>query len=46
LQRQALIEASITFEVAVDSRDFVRLMVENALKVDPVNDKVYRFGKV
>jgi predicted nucleotidyltransferase component of viral defense system len=45
LLRQALAEASIAFEVAVDSRDFVRLMVEGVLKVDLVNDRVYRFGK-
>lgn len=44
LLRQALAEASVPFEVAVDSRDFVRLMVEGILKVDLVNDRVYRFG--
>lgn len=45
LLRQTLAEASITFELAVDSRDFVRLMVEGKLKVDLVNDRVYRFGQ-
>lgn len=29
----------------VDTRDFVRLMAESKLKVDLVNDRVYRFGK-
>lgn len=33
------------YEVLVDSRDFVRLIVQSMLKVDLVNDRVYRFGR-
>jgi predicted nucleotidyltransferase component of viral defense system len=45
LLRQSLAESSMTFAVVVDSRDFVRLVVEGILKVDLVNDRAYRFGK-
>jgi len=33
------------YEVLVDTRDFVRLLMESMLKVDVVNDRVYRFGR-
>ncbi len=33
------------YEVLVDTRDFVRLVVQSMLKVDLVNDRVYRFGR-
>lgn len=33
------------YEVLVDSRDFVRIRVQSMLRVDLVNDRVYRFGK-
>lgn len=33
------------YEVLVDTRDFVRLLVRSVLKVDLVNDRVYRFGR-
>jgi len=34
-----------SYEVLVDSRDFVRIRVESLLKVDLVNDRVYRYGR-
>lgn len=37
-------QAAIAFHVVVDTRDFVRIFVEHALKVDLVNDRVYRLG--
>lgn len=33
------------YEILVDSRDFVRILVESMLKVDLVNDRVFRFGR-
>ncbi len=33
------------YEVLVDARDFVRLLMSSVLKVDVVNDRVYRFGR-
>ena len=41
----ALAANGCIYEVLVDTRDFVRLMAESKLKVDLVNDRVYRFGK-
>jgi predicted nucleotidyltransferase component of viral defense system len=38
-------KAPCQYEVLVDTRDFVRLLVRSALKVDFVNDRVYRFGR-
>ncbi|HDY90071.1 MAG TPA: hypothetical protein ENH82_18375 [bacterium] len=29
----------------IDTRDFIRIMIEKKLKIDMVNDRVYRFGK-
>lgn len=45
LIRQALNRAALPLDVLVDSRDFVRLSVADMLKVDLVNDRVYRFGR-
>lgn len=44
LIRQALDHAVLPLNVVVDSRDFVRLLVADMLKVDLVNDRVYRVG--
>jgi predicted nucleotidyltransferase component of viral defense system len=41
----ALTANAAEYEVLVDSRDFVRLLVESKLKVDLVNDRVFRFGR-
>ncbi|HEJ83904.1 MAG TPA: hypothetical protein ENO25_04990, partial [Desulfobacteraceae bacterium] len=41
----AFTTADCVYEVSVDSRDFVRVVVQSMLKVDLVNDRVYRFGK-
>ena len=41
----ALAANGCIYEVVVDTRDFVRLMAESKLKIDLVNDRVYRFGK-
>jgi len=41
----ALAANGCIYEVMVDTRDFVRLLAEFKLKVDLVNDRVYRFGK-
>jgi len=43
--RESLTSSGIPFEVQVDTRDFVRLLIESSLRVDLVNDRVYRFGK-
>ena len=37
-------QAGIAFHIEVDTRDFVRMFVEHALKIDMVNDRVYRLG--
>jgi predicted nucleotidyltransferase component of viral defense system len=36
--------ASITAQTTVDTRDFVRILVDESLQVDFVNDRVYRVG--
>lgn len=41
----ALKECAISSEPVVDSRDFVRLMINGELQVDLVNDRVYRSGR-
>ena len=41
----ALKERGFSSESVVDSRDFVRLMVNGELQVDLVNDRVYRSGR-
>lgn len=45
LIRHSLDDAAISADVVADSRDFVRLLVADALKVDLVNDRVYRIGR-
>jgi predicted nucleotidyltransferase component of viral defense system len=37
-------QAGIAFHIEVDTRDFVRMIVEHALKIDLVNDRGYRLG--
>lgn len=44
LVRQSLVEAGLSLDIRVDSRDFVRLIAEDSLKIDLVNDRVYRIG--
>lgn len=36
---------SLHFEILADTRDFVRLSVQDALRIDLVNDRVYRYGR-
>jgi predicted nucleotidyltransferase component of viral defense system len=36
---------SIAYQVMVDTRDFARLSIQNELRIDLVNDRVYRHGK-
>lgn len=38
-------ESGHSFRAVIDSRDFIRLDVEGSLKVDLVNDRVYRHGR-
>ncbi len=45
LLRETLSKAVVGFDTVVDTRDFIRLMVDGVLKVDLVNDRVYRVGK-
>lgn len=45
LVRRSLVDAGMSLDIRVDSRDFVRFIVEDALKVDLVNDRVYRVGR-
>lgn len=45
IAQDCLNEKSIAFETHVDTRDFVRLLVDSTLQVDLVNDRVYRYGK-
>lgn len=41
----AIESASLHCTVQVDARDFIRLIIQKKLKVDLVNDRVYRHGK-
>ena len=41
----ALTSASLPYTIQVDTRDFVRLLIEEKLQLDLVNDRVYRYGK-
>lgn len=41
----ALKDAGVRFEPIVDTRDFVRIIAEDELKIDLVNDRVFRVGK-
>ena len=36
---------SLEFHILADTRDFVRLTVHNSLRIDLVNDRVFRYGK-
>ena len=36
---------SVTYQVMADTRDFARLIIQNELRIDLVNDLVYRHGK-
>jgi predicted nucleotidyltransferase component of viral defense system len=45
LARDRLAAEQIGFVLQVDTRDFVRLLVEGKLQVDLVNDRVYRHGR-
>jgi predicted nucleotidyltransferase component of viral defense system len=40
-----LTSASLPYAIQVDTRDFVRLFIEERLQIDLVNDRVYRYGK-
>jgi predicted nucleotidyltransferase component of viral defense system len=42
---ESLKNFSLSYEVKVDTRDFIRLYVNEILQVDMVNDRVYRHGK-
>ena len=43
--RETLTTTSLPYVIQVDTRDFVRLLVEEMLQLDLVNDRVYRYGK-
>ena len=45
IAQDCLNEKNIAFETHVDTRDFVRLLVDSTLQVDLVNDRVYRYGR-
>ena len=45
LVRRSLVDAALSLDIRVDSRDFVRFIVDDSLKVDLVNDRVQRIGK-
>jgi predicted nucleotidyltransferase component of viral defense system len=44
LVRRSLEDAALSLEIRADSRDFVRLIVEDSLQVDLVNDRADRIG--
>ena len=37
--------ASLPYTIQADTRDFVRLLIQERLQLDLVNDRVYRYGK-
>ena len=37
--------ASLPYAIQVDTRDFVRLRIQDRMQLDLVNDRVYRYGK-
>ena len=41
----ALTYASLSYTIQVDTRDFIRLLIQDELQIDLVNDRVYRYGK-
>ncbi|MBP7462464.1 MAG: nucleotidyl transferase AbiEii/AbiGii toxin family protein [Candidatus Delongbacteria bacterium] len=44
--REAIKNQGMSEQLVVDSRDFVRLKINDSLKVDFVNDRVYRYGRI
>lgn len=42
---KALERMNVRFELIVDTRDFVRIVAEEELNIDLVNDRVFRVGK-
>ena len=42
--RGRLESSDIVYKLVVDSRDFIRLLADGSLKIDLVNDRVYRSG--
>jgi predicted nucleotidyltransferase component of viral defense system len=42
---QKIVEKKIEFNIISKVRDFLRILVENELQVDFINDRVYRYGK-
>ncbi len=42
---QGLKAGGINFELNVDSRDFIRIVAEDELRIDLVNDRVFRTGE-
>lgn len=43
--RESLKNAGMTETIEVDTRDFVRFRIAESLKIDFVNDRVYRYGR-
>jgi predicted nucleotidyltransferase component of viral defense system len=41
----ALTSASLSYAIQVDTRDFLRLLIQDELQLDLINDRVYRYGK-
>ena len=41
----ALTSASLSYAIQVDTRNFVRLLIQDELQLDLINDRVYRYGK-
>ena len=41
----ALTSASLSYAIQVDTRDFFRLLIQDELQLDLINDRVYRYGK-
>ena len=41
----ALTSGSLSYAIQVDTRDFVRLLIQDELQLDLINDRVYRYGK-
>lgn len=41
----ALTSAPLSYTIQVDTRDFIRLLIQDELQLDLVNDRVYRHGK-
>lgn len=42
---EALRDRGLTVHTIIDTRDFIRLQLDDSLKVDMVNDRVYRLGR-